>query len=371
MILHLLTDEKFTDYAISQFSAPELQSEFVLIPSNNAKWQVNQINKCTIIQQRSKEFEALLNRLDQYTGTIFHGMFWRNWQQPILERVPKHVKVAWVFWGGDIYGRHEMGERCLAPMTKMLNKLHGRKDHTEEWKLQTEMPLELFKRVDYCLTSVDEEYQFVKEFLQSDIQLLWYTYYSIEETIGALKDCQCEGNNVWIGNSAAIENNHVDVLWQLWKKARRSLKDRHIIIPLSYGNAWVRNMVKKVGRFLFGKQLRVLETFMPRDEYNKLMLSCSTFVSGHHQPAAQGNIITALWLGMRVYMNDQNLTYQFLKRIGATVFTIEKDFKTCGFKPLTAEERLHNRDVLSAWYSKAHMMEGVKEIAKELNSLKK
>ncbi len=371
MILHFLTNEQFTDYAIAQFSAPEMESEFVLIPSNHESWKMNLVDKCIIVYQNSPEFEALLNRLDQYTGIIFHGMFWRNWQQPIMERVPKHVKVAWVFWGGDIYGRHEMGERFLAPMTKMLSRLHGQKDHNEGLKVQTEMPLELFKRVDYCLTSVDEEYQFAKEFLLSDIQLLWYTYYSIEVTIGALKDSQCEGKNVWIGNSAAIENNHVDVLWRLWKKARRDLKDRNIIIPLSYGNVWVRNMVSKVGRFLFGKRIRVLDTYLPRNEYNGLMLSCSTFIGGHYQPAAQGNIITALWLGMRVYMNEQNLTYQFLKRIGATVFTIEKDFKTCGFKPLTAEERQHNRDVLSAWYSKAHMMEGVKEIAKELNTLKK
>ena len=105
MILHLLTDEKFTDYAIKQFSAPEMKSEFVLVPSNNAMEMVKLADKCTIVRQNSPDFDVLINRLDQYTGIIFHGMFWGRWQTPILQKVPKNVKVAWYFFGGDISSR--------------------------------------------------------------------------------------------------------------------------------------------------------------------------------------------------------------------------------------------------------------------------
>ena len=65
MILHIHTDEKFTDYAIAQFSAPEMESEFVLVPSNNMMEHVKLIDRCTVVRQSSPEFEVLLNRLDQ------------------------------------------------------------------------------------------------------------------------------------------------------------------------------------------------------------------------------------------------------------------------------------------------------------------
>ena len=64
MILHLLTDEKFTDYAIKQFSAPEMLSEFVLVPSNNMMEHVKLIDQCTIVRQGSSEFKEV--RVDNY-----------------------------------------------------------------------------------------------------------------------------------------------------------------------------------------------------------------------------------------------------------------------------------------------------------------
>ena len=161
MILHLLTDEKFTDYAIAQFSAPEMQSEFVLVPSNNIMEHVKLIDKCTIVRQNSPEFKELLNRLGEYTGIIFHGMFWGRWQTPILQKVPKNVKVAWVFWGGEIYSRQEYYNLFLAPLTRFANKLHAHK-HNVVKDTAWEIPLSLFNRIDYCLTDEHEEYMLGK-----------------------------------------------------------------------------------------------------------------------------------------------------------------------------------------------------------------
>ena len=113
MILHLLTDEQFTDYAIAQFSASEMKSEFVLIPSNHEDWKMKLIDQCTIVKQHSPEFQDLLNRLGQYSGIVLHGMFW-HWQSFVLSHIPQNVKVAWVFWGGEIYGRTEIKDVKLA-----------------------------------------------------------------------------------------------------------------------------------------------------------------------------------------------------------------------------------------------------------------
>lgn len=366
MILHLLTDEKFTDYAIAHFSAPEMESEFVLIPSNGMMDHVKQIKKCTVVHRFSPEFDALLNRLDQYSAIFLHGLFWGGWQKPLLERVPKGVKVAWYFWGGEIYSRHELDDSFMAPITYGVYKMRHWLKHSK-LDLSWEIPLALYDRIDYCLTSMCEECDYARQFTKAKFKHQWYTYYSIEETIGGLKNEQCVGNNVWLGNSALIKNNHIDVLWLLWKRGLlRKLKDGKVIIPLSYGGQWASNLIKKVGRVLLGKCMMALDTYMPRDEYNRLMLSCSSMIIGYLEPAAQGNIITGLWLGMRVYLSEQSMAYAYYKRIGAKVFALEKDVQKYGFAPLSDEERAENRKVLNQWYSKEHVEQAVKEVVNEL-----
>lgn len=366
MILHLLTDDKFTDYVINQFEAPEMQSEFVVIPSNDSLELVKQIDKCTVIRQRSAEYEQLVARQNQYSGVVFHGMFFARWQRPLLERMPESVKVAWFFWGGEIYTRHGMEEYFLAPITRWLYRLHNWKNNYKPvtyW----EIPLELYKRVDYCLTSEHEEYEFAKKYTGANFKHLWYTCYSIEETVGPLMESRCAGNNIWLGNSAAMENNHVDVLWMLWKsRLLRRLKGEKVIIPLSYGNPWVKNAVKRVGRLALGRRMQALESYMPRNEYNQLMLSCSTMIIGYWEPAAQGNIITALWLGMRVYLSEKSIAYAFFKRIGANVYSIESDLKKYQFTPISEEEFSENREVMKKWYSKEHVKQAVNNVVDEL-----
>lgn len=366
MILHLLTDDKFADYAIKQFSAPEMESEFVLVPSNGAMDLVELIDQCTVVRQNSPEFDALLNRLNQYTGIVFNGLFWGQWQTPILRLIPSHVKVAWYFWGGEIYSRSDMEELFLAPITCFVYRLHGCKKKTtvdNSWQI----PFDLYKRVDYCLTSMREESDFAKQYAGASFEHLWYTCYSLEETIGPLMNSRCDGTNIWVGNSAGVENNHLDVLWKLRKSGvLHHLESRKVIIPLSYGTPWVRNMVMQVCKWIFGNRMKALTQYMPRKEYNALMLSCSTMILGYWEPAGQGNIVTALWLGMRVYLSEKSLAYSYYKRIGAKVFSIESDLKKHQFIPLSEEERATNREVLWKWYGKQHVMEAVQNVVSAL-----
>lgn len=369
MILHLLTDEKFTDYAIAQFSAPEMMSEFVLVPSNNAMEMVKLIDQCTIVRQNSLEFNELLNRLGEYTGIIFHGMFWGGWQTPILQKVPKNVKVAWVFWGGEIYSRSDQYDVFLAPITKLLNDVHKRYKKIKE-DTSSEIPFLLFKRIDYCLTDEKEEFEYICKYTGIKFEYLWYNYYSLEKTLGTLIDKRCQGKNLWIGNSASEKNNHLDVLWTIFKQGlHRKYNDRDIIIPLSYGAPWMGDIVTKLSRFVFGKRVRILTSYMPLEEYNAMMLSCSTIILGYTQPAAQGNIITALWLGMRVYLSEENMTYHYFKRIGCKIYSIERDLKHNNpnvYAPMIDEDVAHNRGILYTIYSQRHTMAGVKTIVDTL-----
>lgn len=368
MILHLVTDEKFTDYAIKQFELEEYNSEFVLIPSNGMLNIVKYVNKVKLVNRDSEEFNELLYDLKKYNAIILHGMHWAFWETNILENVPPHVKVAWVFWGGDLYGRSDVDINNIAPITKFVLNFRNKIKPNNVLGNQWEIPRELYKRIDYCLSDELEEYEFAKTELDNEMNYHWYNYYSLEETLGNLIDKKTKGNNIVIGNSATKECNYFDILF---KVKFLNIKNRKIILPLSYGSPWIRNYVSKLGKVLF-KNLMLLSNFLERDEYNKILLNCNTMIMPHYFPQAQGNIITGLWLGMKVYLSEKNMTYHYFKRIGCYVYSIEKELKNTNKEfintPESEERILHNREILKFWYSKDNMSKRNKELVNVLES---
>lgn len=362
MILHLLTDDKFTDYVIEQFSPFESSVDFILISPFNRIEHIHYPDKVRIVNPTIKsDMIDLLKCTSNYDAVVFHGLFF-GWQEWLLQNISKDIKVAWFIWGGEIYGQLDLAETFYAPLSKWIYKVRGcfRKQKEDIF------PKQLIKRANYCLTSEAEEVDFINNYLRTNLPHLWYTYYSIEDTVGELMKKRCDGNNIFLGNSANIANNHFDALVQLKKLG---IKDREIIVPLSYGFPWERNLCVKFGKCLFGKRFKPLLDFLPRDEYNAQMLSCSVMIQPHWRPNAHGNIITALWLGMRVYLSERNIEYAFFKRIGCVVYSIEKDLNRKNpdvFAPLSEEDIEINQAALYLEFSKQRVQKACEDLTNEL-----
>lgn len=363
MVLHVLSDDKFTNYVINQFSDSSMKSELIIVSSGGGQNIIERPN-VRIISYPSVEFSTLLNNLGEYNGIVLHGLFW-EYMQDIIKYTPTNVKIAWYFWGGEIYSHEKIMLSFLAPITKFLYKLHSYKKNEvsiRKWQL----PLHLYKRVNYCLTAELEEYKFAKEYTKSDMDFIWYTCYSLEETIGDLMNYKSKGDNVLFCNSAAVETNIFDATLRLNKPSyKKHLRNKNIIVPLSYGSKWIKNLMLKIGPFFLKKFIPVVE-FLPRDEYNELMLDCSTLILPYYSPAGQGNIITALWLGMRVYLSNRSIALQFFKRIGIIIFSFEDDFEKYGTTNLEDEYIQHNRNILVSVYSKIKVMESCKNLINKL-----
>lgn len=368
MILHFLTDDKFADYAIRQFSAPEMQSEFVCLNTAGRMNLVELRNEVRVMWPYSEEFAAFLDEnLSKYSAIILHGMHWGGWQKVILQKVPEHVKVAWYFWGGEIYGRSDVHINQFAPITKLVVNVRGFKKFLTNSKKNTdwELPYELYKRIDYCLTGEQEEYEYAKAFLQNNMKFLWYTCYDIDAMLGQLKDASCDGNNVIVGNSATETCNFFDVIPRL----RGALNpDQKVVLPLSYGATWLTNVVSKYAKFFLGDAAKPLLDFMPKEEYNKVLQSCSVMIMDQYIPQAQGNILTGLWLGMRVYMSEMSIAFKFFKRLGFKVFSLESEFEKYGLTTISKEDVSENRRLMLEWYSKEHVMQSAMNVVNILES---
>lgn len=367
MILHFLSDDNFSDYVIGQFSSPEMQSEFVLMSTTKKMVHFKHAEFVTIVNPFQNEpMNRLIDSLKNYSAIVLHGLFY-PWCETVLRSVPDNVKVAWEFWGGEIYGRKELVKGFRAPVTKMINGVHNlfSRRQNKDWQL----PVELFQKVDYCLTAQYEEFEYVKRWVKhSKMQHIWYTYYSIEETIGELVDLKCIGDNLWLCHNAFVESNIFDAMFRLnWPKNRKHLRNRTVVLPLSYGTPWVKNLVLNTSHLAFRYGTKPLTVFIPRTDYNRLMMDCSTMVLPSYRPAGQGNIITALWLGMRVYLSEKCISYGFFKRLGVKVFSFESDFQKYGCQRLDELDVEHNRTVLRVNFGRENLLSACKEIVSILN----
>lgn len=369
MILHFLADDKFSDYVIKQFRTTEMASEFVIVSWSEEIKFVQETGTANIVKYKSESFYSLVKDLGRYKAIILHGLFW-EWDYDILVNVPDNVKVAWMFWGGEIYGRPDLKASFYAPRTKRqywVKRLKRLVKGTNHDELNYQLPIGLFKRIDYCLTDIEEEYSFAKQYIGADFIHLWYNYYSIEETIGNLIDTSCIGNNILVGNSSSLECNHLDALACI----KDTVPNQKIICPLSYGETWLRNLIAAKGHKLFGSSFLPLVDFIPRQEYNSLLSSCSSAIMAHYRPQGLGNIITLLWMGTKVYMSKSSMQYSYLKRIGLTVLSIEEDLKHCSKEPfsrLDNEQMIQNRSILHEVYGADNMDKKNHELVNILNS---
>ena len=364
MLLHLLFDQKFTDYVIEQFSDKEMQSDFVLVSSTRRMVYFHYIDKVQVVNPDvPPEMDELLDKIKNYRSVVFHGYFY-PWQAWLLSRWPKNVKIAWVCWGGEIYGQQDIELSFLKPISRLACRWYRIKNKDASSYI---FPKKWIEKSDYCLTSIRKEYEYAKDYLGTDIQNLWYSYYSIDETLGKLKACQCSGRNIFLGNSAAIEINHIEAMLQIKKL---HLDGRKIIIPLSYGSPWVRNMCINIGKRLFGDKFQPLVDFMPLERYNSTMLDCAVMIQPAVREHAHGNIVTGLWLGMRVYLSEKGIDYKHFKRLGCKVFSIEHDLSRTNkdvLAPLPSDDVEYNRQILLREYGKDHIVEANKEIVRVLS----
>ncbi|WP_181566687.1 TDP-N-acetylfucosamine:lipid II N-acetylfucosaminyltransferase [Aequorivita sp. CIP111184] len=186
-----------------------------------------------------------------------------------------------------------------------------------------------------------------KHLLSKDVVHIKMSYYPIEFIFKGIEKNIVTHENILVGNSASRTNNHLEA-FDILKKM--PLKDRKVIAPLNYGDMEYANIIVEEGKNLFGENFQAITTFLPLQEYNKFITKCGIVVMNHYRQQAIGNILAMLWMGAKVYLDEKNTFYHYLKRKQVHVYSIEKDLKlenTQALKKLEADKVAHNRQILT------------------------
>ncbi len=383
-IAHVVDDEKFIDHCIAIFEHnDEIENTFFLVaPQDDYKpVHVRKIDQLIIKRRAYFSSDEFHGCLKTYDCLILHCLDFKKIKICLL--APARLKIIWSGWGADYYNWiTTVDEQLFQPETiRFLNSRPFQRGVAlralMELAKKILRPLrrrlylnklfdDALQRIDYFSSPIPEDYDLLLFLLGSKFRAQY-----IQLNYGSLKMImpnggnQLHGNHILIGNSATPTNNHLD-LFKLIKT--RGLNGRKIIVPLNYGDKDYALYVTSIGKKWFGEDFEPILEFLPLQEYDSIISQCSTAIMGHRRQQGVGNTIALLYRGARVYLDQANPFYWFLRNRGAHVFTIQELASGMALQagPLTPKQIHLNREILTNFWGEESVFGNIQRLVEKL-----
>jgi dTDP-N-acetylfucosamine:lipid II N-acetylfucosaminyltransferase len=123
---------------------------------------------------------------------------------------------------------------------------------------------------------------------------------------------------IQIGNSGNPTNEHLEVFEWIRLIGNREFR---LCCPLSYGNRDYIGQVIQRGTELFGDRFTPLTELLPASAYNLHLAGLDTLILNHRRHQGFGNVLIALYLGIKVYLRQDVSTWRYLvDELGCRLF---------------------------------------------------
>lgn len=379
-ILHIVTDEKFTDGFIDLFdSLQDYENKYVIISDNLYHFRYIKSNNVNIVT--INWFVEQCIQSNKYDIIILHSLV--GIKQELIHLINKNIKLIWFSWGYDIY---EM-PLPINPLVKLRHKIGWK------WRLKYRIVTiikfvkryivetiiyqskniwsweQAINRIDYYSGVYPEEFFLLKRNTFFRAKKISFNYVSRNSPIKKDKIDNInikERKNIMIGHQANPLLNHIECLYLL--KKMNLPEDISIICPLSYGPKNEIEKIQKVGNKLFGKQFKPILDFLPIEEYMELYDSINIAIFYIQRQCAVGNILIALWNGVKVFLSESSINYIHFKNMGIKVYSIERDLNIENiYKRMSIEDIKSNRILLLQQYSYEVIRERIKKNLKKIS----
>ncbi|WP_439591555.1 TDP-N-acetylfucosamine:lipid II N-acetylfucosaminyltransferase [Microbacterium sp.] len=283
-----------------------------------------------------------------------------------LLAAPAGTLTVWSGWGGDYYGsRWSAMAGLLDPLTRAYDRsrlsLAGKAHQLYRRARSAPILRAAAERADVFSAPIPDDFDvFRSRFAGFRGRYAQLNYASVEDTYAASGPVG-SGDDILVGNSATMPNNHLDVFDVL---ARVHVPGRRIVTPLSYGDRLYADAVTARGHALFGADFVPFREFMPLHDYQAVIADCSTVVMGHRRQQAIGNVASALWSGSHVVLHDASPLFAFLRRQGAVVSGLsELSGSAQPFAGRVSDDELaRNRAVLTAFWGRNVVLDNIRAL---------
>lgn len=370
MRLHIVPDEKVINRSVDAFNEvfPGENIFIVLLKGKRTFLQYVQTKDNVLyLKYNTNIFWKTIGDLKRYDSVIIH--FFSAESIDFVNSI-NHPKIYWIEWGADLYsGLLEYKGYQLYSDYKILWRISNKKIpfniYNLLYKIQlrknTHKLLRAVKKIRYFVPdSMYDEYPLLLSYYPelSHLEYKDFFYYPIDEVLGTeLYDSVTNGTNIIVGNSASPTGNHLSVFDKL---RNLNLGEKKILVPLSYGNIKYSNYISRIGDEYFGSKIETIRDFMPLEDYNKFLLSASVFIYGNWRQEAVGNILIALFIGGKVFLDEKNPLLKFYRDRGLIIFSLEELNENILNEQLSLSDIEKNRGILKELYSKERLHQLIK-----------
>jgi hypothetical protein len=277
---------------------------------------------------------------------IQHGLF-NNRHNLMYLLTPKNItKIVWIVWGSDLYSYQVRPKGIKLAIANIIQKI-------------------LKMRINSVITWTDEDYNLIKKLYGQTSNRLSLNFYKIPlHSRSKFNNLNKDKNfkkplKIICGHSASKTNNHDMILNKL--KPILFNKDFRLILPLQYGDDFVRKSVSNSAKTLFGENLEVLLTYMSNIEYTKILSASDVIVYYHTRQEALANTYQLLYLGKKVYLHPESPVYKHLRQLGFIIYDAENALETI-FECFPEECSKYNIELISSYLSDVTLNSQWKEI---------
>ena len=316
-ILHIHSDRKFVELS-DDFTHSEIQNSVIIL----GKMSIDS-DDVLHFDNNKRSYHKIARLAEGFDVVVFFSMCLQH--AYICNQLPKHLKVIWRFFGGELYQyiqRDILTEHCRTYVKS--SKRHHILSVVKNMVLYGATAESIFwhavKRTDYFMCLAADEYNYLKKIFPVLPPFLQVPYRSSTVTSISYE----KEPLIIIGHSKNIDGNHLDVLNVLDKSKKRDCY--HYIIFFSYSE-YSKKYSEAVINFVRGwPTMNIIRKFLPFEEFNRLQHTASALVINAKRQIAVGNIWGAICNGMKVYLHPDNVLFNWFIQHNIKVYSTKDLF---------------------------------------------
>jgi len=147
-----------------------------------------------------------------------------------------------------------------------------------------------------------------------------FSYFSLQDVLPHPNDVRASGPLIMVGHSASPKGNHFEILETL----AGIDPSFPLFVPLTYGDRVYGDVIEKEAKKRF-PHAEVIRDKMEKEVYYRKLGEVGWSIINVRVQQALGNIIALLWMGAKVFLDEDSSTYQDFTRWGITVYSVQRD----------------------------------------------
>lgn len=311
----------------------------------------------TYIPNTTESINNYLISFDNIQKVIFHPYKYSclEFLQIILKTFPK-AKIYWALWSFELYNLPHLlfkqhkpfaasyvnSKKTLPERIKNLKIIGNlilrfcyftgiKKNYTRE-------TIDSFKHIDFFCSFLPSDFTFFQKIsLNTETQYVPFAYLSLETIMPDLNSYRSTGDKIMIGHSSDPDGNHYEII-QLLGELNPKFP---IFLPLAYGDENYGRLIEREARKRFSA-VEVQKEKLDSLSYYKKLTEVACCIINVRVQQGLGNIIALVWMGAKVFLDEESSTYKDFHNWGIHIFSIQKDLNLRELSTKLSESEIEN-----------------------------